>query len=522
MTTRDDTWSTATRHIVHLCRHEVRDQRAYLAVWAALIVAHPLLASVPLPGAGAPRVALVFLVLPLLRVLLMTIVVGAIVHGDSPIDERAFWRTRPIAPVHLALAKWLVVVLTFVVLPTVVVCAVALSVQVPIWHWPWMLFQVIATEGAITGLVLVLASRTRHIAALLLATTGVAGVLVLLLNALEQLRRVPWMRDRGLMADSVLATGAGLSVMTVAAIGLLVLAYRGHAARRPFAVAILATFLALVAPWFLPALRTPRPAPFAVDVDMDGATVRAEQLGPTDDRVGLVVEPRVVNLRDTDRAQVFLLDGRLQTRHGPRESRRSNEPRSVVASAGRPQAPLVAVLDATTFAALAGRPVRFEGRFNVDVTREETVAAAPLEVGQTLTGDVTFLRLDDVRPQPAITSWDTVATGRQIYLQRPTVTRWGVEFRLRDRDGGCVTQGYPQVLLPFQADVVLPTLARPFSVYEVALALPPNGCTPDLGRTIVEMRRTQHPAPTAVPVAFSFVVPERVDPARVTRLPRTR
>jgi hypothetical protein len=519
MTTRDRTWSTAARHIVHLCRHEVHDQRAYLAAWVALVLVHPMAASVNWLPAGAPRVALVSMALPCLRVLLMAIVVGSMVHGDSPRDELAFWRTRPIAPARIALSKWLVVVLAFVLLPTAVVCAVALSVHVPAWHWPAMIMQVLLTEGAITGLVLVLATRTRHIATLLLTTTAALAAFVLLLNSLEQLRRVPWMRERDLMADSALATGAGLGLIAAAAAGLLLVAYRGHAARRSFAVGVLAAVVGLVAPWFAPALRATRPTPFSVDIDVSAATVRAEHLGPRDGRIGLVVEPRVGNLRGTDTAEVFLLDGWLHTPYGTRGVRQRTEPRHVAASADRPQAPLVAVLDAATFASLAGRPVRFDGQFNVDVTREETVATARLEAERTLVGDASYLRLEDVGLQASYSDWRSLATGMHVQMRKPGVPGGIYEFRLRDADGSCVTRSYPQMLVPFQTGLVLPTLSRPFSVHQVALAVPPSSCTPDLPRTIVEMRRKEKPPPSTVRVTFSFVVPATAGPPRVVLPP---
>jgi hypothetical protein len=171
-------------------------------------------------------------------------------------------------------------------------------------------------------------------------------------------------------------------------------------------------------------------------------------------------------------------------------------------------------LDAATFPNLAGRPVRFEGRFNVDVRREDTVATAPLEGGRTLRSDVSQLRLDDVNPPPPLSGWQALATAMLVRVQGLTPSYGVYEYRLRDDQSGCVARAHPQFLAPSLGNV-LPTLVRPFSAYQVVLSVAPGGCRPVPSRTLVEMRRIDSRVPTEVRVAFSFVVPATAEPPRV-------
>ncbi|MEO5820107.1 MAG: hypothetical protein ABIT71_06340, partial [Vicinamibacteraceae bacterium] len=48
------------------------------------------------------------------------LVTGLVIQADDPSDDRAFWRTRPIAPLALAVAKAITCALLLVVVPWVV------------------------------------------------------------------------------------------------------------------------------------------------------------------------------------------------------------------------------------------------------------------------------------------------------------------------------------------------------------------------------------------------------------------
>ncbi|HTV02512.1 MAG TPA: hypothetical protein VMF13_18330, partial [Luteitalea sp.] len=312
----------------HLCLHEVRVHRRLLFAWVLIAAAHPLVASMNWFGPSGPRGALMVMLLPLARVLVMAVIVAGMVHGDSPIDERAFWRTRPVPAPLLAASKALVAGGAFVLAPAALVTAAAWYFGIPLSDWPALLVQVVVTEAAAVGLVLTVATRTRVLPTLLLGAVFVVATFMLLISAIERLGRLPWVIERGLMADPQLAFWADLVVIAVAVTGLFFIGYRGPGERHRFAAGVLGSVLALIGVWFVPALRAERPGTPAFTMDLADAHVWAERLTRDGKQIGIVVQPRVTPLRPGDTFEMTLLDGQLQTPAGVRAARRASDPRN--------------------------------------------------------------------------------------------------------------------------------------------------------------------------------------------------
>src|SRR4051812_24787 len=113
------------RAVLHLCAVDLRRfrwlvggvaglelVRAILVEWSLQLA--PLTTMVDAPPAGAD------VAIPLLDfgILLTTAIgTGILVQADHPTDDRAFWRTRPIPPVAVALAKVATMALLFVGIP---------------------------------------------------------------------------------------------------------------------------------------------------------------------------------------------------------------------------------------------------------------------------------------------------------------------------------------------------------------------------------------------------------------------
>ncbi len=91
--------------ILHLVRHDLRAHRHLILAWLALVVAQPLVSVLPLWSALASTGPAVSVFLTATRLLLGAVALATIVQADSPLDDRAFWRTRPIAPGTMATAK---------------------------------------------------------------------------------------------------------------------------------------------------------------------------------------------------------------------------------------------------------------------------------------------------------------------------------------------------------------------------------------------------------------------------------
>jgi len=233
-------------------------------------------------------------------------------------------------------------------------------------------------------------------------------------------------------------------------------------------------------------------------------------------------------LQPGDRAQAFLLDGRIVAPGVDLAARGERDPRSVVPKPGVPRVPLLAVLSSSDFFGLAGKPVRFSGRFNVDVQRVRVIASAPLADGTVVSADGARLTIDDVFAANSDVP-QRVAQGVTVETYVPAQKRARrLEYRLRDTRSGCQTRW----LIPSSPSTeaasfaLLPTLARPFAVRAGNLvALDSGGCRPLPADSVVEMVESLNLLRT-IDVTLDFTMPTVADgkqaPADLPAMPRER
>ena len=505
-------WRATLADTLHLMRHDMATHRAMLLAWLLVVLAHPVVAAVPVNVETDPQQLAPGMLLMLTRVVLTVVTVATLVQADSPVDEQAFWRTRPVSSRRMALAKLLLAWLAFVALPVAIVCGVGLAVHLPWHHWPSAVAQSLVSQGALVALVTVVATRTRRVPTLLVALCVVVGALYLLGASLQELRRVPWIHELDILADPALALFASQAWVAAAGGLLCVIAYRGPSARTRFALVCLASLLVLIAFWFLPTLRARRPVPAAVSLAVDPGRMRAERLTHAA-RVGIVAPAAVRDLGPLDRASVFLRDGTLHIASGPHHVPAPEDPRSVARSGRQRQAAVLAVLDQSAFSAVAGRPARFEGHLSVQVEQRRVVDVAPFAPGGVLRGPHSVLTLHQVAPAEPAHPWATVASGTELLLRTPGEWRPGYEYVLADRRSDCLLQVYAwnDGTRPYLEAALLPVLARPFVVRPVHLTVAGQlRCTPDRTTSELQLRRFMTPPPTVVPLSVEFTVPDEV------------
>lgn len=514
--------------VLHLLRHDLKVHGLLLAIWTAVIVCHPL--STLLPWGRWPG-SLVFIPAALLvmaRVILGVVVIGSIVQQDSPVDDRAFWRTRPIPANQMAATKLLMAAALFVLLPLLVVLATALAAAVPWSHWPATIFQVLFVDAALVGLTMAVATRTRRLSTLLIAVVGCLLLGYLLLISAYELRRMAavahWVKAGAFDPELAFPTmwmWAAVGLWCVTAIG-----YSGYRRRNAFALATGATAVAMLVTWLVPQARVHARsvvAPDATVITVPADSVRAQRIPGRDSLIGITAQPLLRNGQPGDRMQAYLLAGRISGAGIAKPARVDGDPRAVtLGNMDDPYTPLLAVVRADEFAELAGKPVRFAGQLNVEVSRSTLVASAPMAPGTRLrvgSSQVTvtgLLPLSSDIPQP-------VATGTLVEMYVPG---WaairGREFRLRDPEAGCSAPLYPRSGMGAQLAFIslLPTFARPFTVQRGTLvAIARNGCRPVPARSVLEAHELRTLGGSQG-VEVDFTVPTVIDPEPPVRIAR--
>ncbi len=496
---------------MHLLRHDVVAHRGLLLAWAAAVAApHVMAATGVTTVAGMNPGFLHEVVLPFLRVLLLGVALAAAIQADSPVDDRAFWRTRPIAPGTMATGKLLLAWTAGVVVPLALVMVLAARLELPWHHWPSTIAQVVSVEGALVGVLIVVGTRTTSIPGLLIATVCLLVVSFLLMGALQQLRYVPRLRELDLLADPQVATWAMLAWAALACVGLFALGYRGRRHHTAFLAALLATVSVVPALWFSPVLRAARPAPLPVTLTV-GAEVHAEAIARPEAKVALLAHAVVHGLTPLDRVQVFLLDGTLATRSGEQAARGDRDPRIVTSM---PRYALLGVLEATEFARSSGQRARFVGRFNVDVERRQVVASVPLVAGAALDTPHTRFTVEHVGHVEDDRGRHLSVTGQELLLWTPGQWRPAYQYVLRDAAGSCEVPAVPHGRTDVLEPVLATTFARPFLPMRFTAKAQPADCALDPTRTVLEIRRSFSPPPTAVPVTLEFTMPTATHPPR--------
>lgn len=513
------------RHVLHLVRHDITTHHRLLLAWAVVVLAHPVVAALPwgmLTAATYPAA----IVLIVGRLALGAVAIATVLQADSPLDDRTFWRTRPVAPGVMATAK-LTIGALFVGLPLMVVLSVAMVVGVPASHMPSTAMQVVITDAAAVGLALFLSSWTRGIASMLVALLGSLFGCYVLVAAITETLRVTWVRQLYAAGPPSpdFAAPTMLLVCVVATWTMAATVFLGRRYRvRLLAVSALG-ILAVAIVWFVPAARLHQPArrlERQPSVSIDGGRIRAERLDSG--RVALVGEGNVLGLQPGDRMRQYLIDGTVETDDGVIAARRSTdvrflarEPRSHPLR-GRVSVDdvLLGVLSGQDFRRLAGRPARFNGRINLEVARTDIIGALPLTAGATLDlGDIR-LRLVELHPPvpprsrlEALAAIDATWTASSTQGTRMPLTQWWLRrgrnrhFLNRFRD------------TPIKGLTLLPSLARPFGRERlVAYVFEAERSGIDEGG-VIEIEEDRGPVYTQQTLRVEFLMPANAAPSDV-------
>jgi hypothetical protein len=110
------------RHVLHLMAADVRRCRWPLLLWIALAVTGAASEAVlwrSVTASAGQAAAYALTLFWLAGALLSVALVPLVVQGDPAVGGRAFWMTRPIQPVSLAVAKILLLASLLVGLPIV-------------------------------------------------------------------------------------------------------------------------------------------------------------------------------------------------------------------------------------------------------------------------------------------------------------------------------------------------------------------------------------------------------------------
>lgn len=512
----------------HLIRHNLRTHRTLLFAWLAVVLALPLMANVPWSaqmGAGLGVGAA--LVLQGARVLLGMATIASMVQAGSPIDDRAFWRTRPIAPPTLALAHLLTASAIFVVIPTAIVLAVAMWFGVPRSHWPTTVLQVAAAEMAILAFGLVTASRTRNIATFIIAAVAGLVSFYVLVGAMYEVRRMLEWPGLWQMADPFKGFWASLGIGALLLPALFLVAMAGARHQRAFLAGVLGVLVLAAGMWFVPALRFVPPPAVDPGLSFTETSIHVEAVPDSPGAVALLLAARSKGGHPRDEWRFWLKGGTLKTAAGNRLLKGS--PAGYAARVKSPEVvTVIAILSASEFQALAGTRVRLEASLQGDVQRHVTEAASRLEAGVSLESDhqrLSVATVLDGTPNPE-RRMRPVVDGLEIYLASPGLSfRHGHAYVLRDRTSACEVSAYawPSPARRLTQVATLPTLARPFTVMRVELAERiPATCRVDPANAEIEMRTVETRSVGTLPVSLEFTLPAVVSPASSTPSPQVR
>ncbi|BCS34363.1 hypothetical protein TBR22_A35930 [Luteitalea sp. TBR-22] len=497
----------------HLVRHDLQAHRGILLAWLATVIALPLIAFLPWSDRLAAGVGVgAAVAFQAARVLLGMTAVASMVQAGSPIDDQAFWRTRPLAPHALAAAHIVTAAALFVLLPTLVVLLVAVALDLPRSHWLSSAVQVFATESALAGFGLVVASRTRGIATFIVAAVVGLATTFFLVGALGEVRRLLEWPGYLQMADPSKALWAMIVIAALLLPLLFVVAMAGPRRQRTFLAGVLVVLVLCVGVWFVPALRFEPPPLLDANLSFTSASVRLDPVPGSPGAASLVLVATPRNTLPGDEWRLSLKYGKLVTSAGTRWLK-GTAPGYVPPLASRDVPVVIAVLSASEVKALAGTSVRIDAELHGNVDRQVIEARAVLAPGARLSTDhqqLSVLRGLDGEPDP-VSRRRPVVEALEIYL-----STWKLGFRhghayvVRDRARGCELNGYawPTPRSRVLRWALLPTLMPPFTVMRVQLSERIAAeCTVDHRDAEIEMRSIGTQAVSNVPVSLEFTMP---------------
>jgi hypothetical protein len=296
--------------IVHIFRKDLRRLRWWLALWATLLAARVLLATVWRLGASdAYGEQFLFeqvkAALGIATYVLFGILVARLVQDEPLVGLDWFWLTRPYDRRSLLVAKLGFAVLFFVVLPLAAELVVMVAYGATTWDMLRASSIFIARDARWTVGLMVFAVLTATLVgfALGLAAAGAAFSLAMLgVFAVAMLRVGEETQPSGGLPDATQPVVATV-VFLLACLAVIVYQYRTR--RRGRAVAIAAAGLAAVVfvpsiwPWRITSVAPVAPA--AVAHDTAGVTVLVDRTSPP-----AIIDEPPFRRRDARRRQVSL------------------------------------------------------------------------------------------------------------------------------------------------------------------------------------------------------------------------
>ncbi len=448
----------------HLVAHDVRQHWPLLTAWIVIVLAHPLVAAVPWSDDALASAWVLAAGLVGARVVIGAAVIAALVQADSPIDDRAFWRTRPISPATMAGAKLTLACLVFVLVPLLVVLSVAAAVQLPARHWPAAVLGVVLGEVPLVMLAVVVAARTRRSST---ALVGLAGVLVLLLLIVVVVGQVVIQVEPRVWRVDPFAAPVALAMWTAGCLAVLASAvWWGTRARAVLLIGSAVGVLGLLAVWLVPMVCS-----VASTMSATGSVPRLVRIDA--DRVAGSRVRLAAVMSHAFGADANLLMENVTVAIGERTARVPVvRPAAVQSGPPSERAFIVATIAEHEALALRGQPVRITGQLVVWSSHRTTDAQAMLAAGARLDGARFRGRIEQVhRPtqdEPGVADVTLLSPGPAMGLLRASHR---LAISLRD----VRTQERHQLSsAPRKADALfslvrLPTVARPFTVQRLSL-----------------------------------------------------
>jgi hypothetical protein len=449
------------RSVVHLVRFDLRRFRVFVAVIAGLEIVRasavewalhlaPTVDGESFGGVFDAQDALFGAVL----IAATMAATAAIVQADRPSDDRAFWRTRPIAPLALATAKLILFALLFVALPAAINAVRLVAYAAPLSALAAATVQIAVMAGAVVapswGLALATRTLPRFFAAL-------AALFVGMIVALRML--VYWQHGGaqggvGSVGFGVDPAGgaSGLTAGLAIAVAFAILLAHYRLRRRLIALAAALVLIATVA-----LLPEGRPAPAAPPVlaqlvagrlrlpDGIGVPPSWSAQGSAgwpaylSGRIELPPLPEKISAAVVLRETHVVVNGRRIPVQGTGQCCSGRGPIAAVAPAeaapavpAAPEPPIILGLSAPLVPEILGRRIAIQSDADVTFARHVLVASIPLRPGASSRTDrylLEFLGLEPARRFvlirftrfPRFAEGDT--EGLSLFLADPARTR---------------------------------------------------------------------------------------------------
>lgn len=528
-------------HVWHLARHNLQAHRAIVLAWLALVIGHPVFALLPWWSHADRWMAYGSAVLIVAaRVVLGALAIAAIVQADSPVDDRAFWRTRPIDAHTLARAHLATVAVLFVAVPMLVVVVIGAVMGLPMAQWPSALAQVAMTELACAGLSLLVATRTQGLASFLIWIVVAVLVAVTLPLAVHELGRLSLGRDLLRTRDTWLVLRAWTLVGALVLPALFVVAMAGPRRQRWLLAGVLGVAALSTSVWFIPGLRRMPPIPADAALSSAPRSIRAIDVPGPPEGVALVLDvgPVSSDVRDTWLVSEF--DGRLtidgvvlpldeiaETRRFTRRRGRLSVPGTAPLAMSR----VLTVFDIDTHRKLTGSRVRLDALVTASVMRRVTEGSARLTAGATILTNHSRLTLQEVTDlgQEVLGRPALLVRGHEVGAAPGALNMHQHVYMLRDRATGCevrLAQSSDDDARNVASEALLPTLARPFVAARLVMRVQQApGCAFDTARADIDLLTFEYRHLPQSPLSLDFTVPatgSTFTPSAPARQPRAQ